>query len=63
MVLQKMIENNEQDATEKKVFVVIPLCNLCGLDNNSNCIAVSRCVRTYLYKKSSGYDFLLKYIL
>ena len=30
MVLQKKIENNEQDATENKVYITIPRCNLCG---------------------------------
>ena len=63
MVLQKKIENNEQDATENQVYVIIPMSNLCGLNNNSICIAVSRCVRTYFNKKASGYDFLLKNIL
>ena len=64
MVLQKKIENNEQDATENKVYVQY-LCATCvgGLNNYSICIAVSRCVRTYLNKKASGYDFLLKNIL
>ena len=58
----KKIENNEQDATEKPPCI-IPMCNLCGLNNNSICIAVSRCVRIYLNKKASSYDFLLKDIL
>ena len=51
----KKIENNEQDATENTY--------VCGLNNNSKCIAVSRRVRIYLNKKSSGYGILLKSIL
>ena len=64
MVLQKKIENNEQDATENK-FMLQYLCVTCvgGLNNNSICIAVSQCVRTYFNKKASSYDFLLKIIL
>ena len=64
MVLQKKIENNEQDATENK-FMLQYLCVTCvgGLNNNSICIAVSQCVRTYFNTKASGYDFLLKKIL
>ena len=65
MVLQKKIENNEQDATENK-FMLQYLCVTCvgGLNNNSICIAVSRCVScSYFNKKASGYDFSLKNIL